>query len=353
MGRRIQMGVILLSGVVGAVACSSSSSTGSDAGTKPDGNGHDAATDHATDSPSMTDASDTGLEDVPVDTFVPPALTVILGGDGTGTVTSSPAGINCPGTCSHTFKDGQKVTLSATSVPSSEFTAWSGACVGTAPCVVTYEGATEVTVSFSIHPVTTWDPTWSLAGVTYSNGNLSVSAPTPETYATNVRTTVGKSGGAFYWEITATGGDATINGGGLGILESAMPNDANYIGDDPSGLSFGYGPPFSTEWFYDWTGVTVNGTPPANSAVAPGIVYMFALDMDAGNFWAGQDGTWYNGGDPATATSPAATGITGYVYPGITLYNFNTPPTTDAFTANFGETAFKYTVPTGFTAGFY
>jgi Divergent InlB B-repeat domain len=345
MIRRVSMGALLLSGLV---ACSSSSSTsGTDAGPK-DATGHDSTADHAADAPS----TDSGVTDVdaPVDTFVPPALTVILGGDGVGTVTSTPAGINCPGTCSHTFTTGEMVTLTATTVPSSVFTEWSGACSGVTSCVVTYTGSTDVTATFSLHPVTTWDPTWSLAGVTYSNGNLSVSAPTIETYSTNIRTTVGKSSGSYYWEITATGGDITDNGGGLGILESAMPNNLDYIGEEASGLSFGYGPS-NTEYYYTWAGVTVSEIPPSESTVAAGIVYMFALDMDNGNFWIGQGGTWYGGGDPSTGANPVATGINGYVYPGITLYNED--DTIDAFTANFGETALMYPVPTGFTAGFY
>src|SRR4051794_37630280 len=41
-------------------------------------------------------------------------VSVSLGGSGTGTVTSSPAGINCPGVCSHTFSSADTVTLTAT-----------------------------------------------------------------------------------------------------------------------------------------------------------------------------------------------------------------------------------------------
>jgi hypothetical protein len=37
--------------------------------------------------------------------------------------------------------------------------------------------------------------------------------------------------------------------------------------------------------------------------VKTGIVYNFALDLDGGRFWAGQNGTWYNGGNPATGTN--------------------------------------------------
>jgi hypothetical protein len=48
-------------------------------------------------------------------------------GNGRGTVTSSPKGINCPKTCSHEFAYGTAVTLKAKASPGSAFGGWSGA----------------------------------------------------------------------------------------------------------------------------------------------------------------------------------------------------------------------------------
>src|SRR5262249_4991527 len=67
----------------------------------------------------------------------PQTLTVTLAGTGSGTVTSSPAGISCPGTCSAAFGSGTSVTLTATAASGSTFAGWSGAgCSGTGPCTV-------------------------------------------------------------------------------------------------------------------------------------------------------------------------------------------------------------------------
>ncbi len=58
-----------------------------------------------------------------------PAITVDFLGTGAGTVTSSPAGINCAssgGTCVGTFTAGTPVVLTAT--PIGAFGGWSGAC---------------------------------------------------------------------------------------------------------------------------------------------------------------------------------------------------------------------------------
>jgi|GEM_PF-1571462 len=68
-------------------------------------------------------------------------------GAGSGTVTSTPAGINCGATCNGNFQDGTLVTLAATANSGSTFTGWSGSgCAGTSTCVV--NTAATVTASF-------------------------------------------------------------------------------------------------------------------------------------------------------------------------------------------------------------
>jgi len=55
-------------------------------------------------------------------------LTVNLLGSGGGTVTSSPPGINCPGTCQFAFNANQSVQLSQTPNQGSTFAGWGGNC---------------------------------------------------------------------------------------------------------------------------------------------------------------------------------------------------------------------------------
>ena len=77
-------------------------------------------------------------------------LTVAENGSGTGTVTSTPAGINCGPTCAATFNSGTKVTLTATPNTGFAFGQWSGACSGTAAtCTVSLAAATTVTATFN------------------------------------------------------------------------------------------------------------------------------------------------------------------------------------------------------------
>ena len=65
---------------------------------------------------------------------------------GSGTVTSNPAGINCPGTCSANFADGTNVSLTATPASGFTFSGFSGACTGTT-CQLTLSGGQSLSVT--------------------------------------------------------------------------------------------------------------------------------------------------------------------------------------------------------------
>jgi hypothetical protein len=88
----------------------------------------------------------------------PSQLTVTEPGSGSGTVTSSPPGINCTSTstqCAASFAAGQQITLTASPGPSSNFSGWSGTgCAGTAPCTLTLTGNPTVAATFTTIPVT-------------------------------------------------------------------------------------------------------------------------------------------------------------------------------------------------------
>jgi hypothetical protein len=78
------------------------------------------------------------------------ALTVTKDGTGRGTVTSSPAGIDCGSDCSESYDPGTVVTLAAAPAAGSTFTGWSGACTGTGACELTMDADRSVTASFSV-----------------------------------------------------------------------------------------------------------------------------------------------------------------------------------------------------------
>ena len=71
-------------------------------------------------------------------------LTVAVTGQ--GTVTSNPAGINCPSTCTASFSNGTSVTLTATPSSGFNFTGFSGACTGV-NCQVTLSNGQNASVT--------------------------------------------------------------------------------------------------------------------------------------------------------------------------------------------------------------
>lgn len=82
-------------------------------------------------------------------------LTVTKDGDGEGTITSTPVGIDCGPDCSFGFTHGTVVTLTATPETGSHFESWSSAgCSGSGTCEVALEGAETVTATFGLEDYT-------------------------------------------------------------------------------------------------------------------------------------------------------------------------------------------------------
>jgi len=67
---------------------------------------------------------------------------------GPGSVTSSPAGISCPGTCSASFASGTTVSLHETPASNWLFLEWDGACLGVGGCSVTMTANENVMATF-------------------------------------------------------------------------------------------------------------------------------------------------------------------------------------------------------------
>src|SRR5262245_31188325 len=88
-------------------------------------------------------------------TFIPQfTLTVVKAGTGSGTVTSSPAGLSCDNICiatSAAFDQGTSVTLTASTANDSNFTGWSlEGCSGTGTCTVSMIQARTVRATFTL-----------------------------------------------------------------------------------------------------------------------------------------------------------------------------------------------------------
>lgn len=105
----------------------------------------------------------------------PKQLTVTKDGTGSGTVSSSPAGIDCGATCAFEFNDGTSVTLTASAAEGSTFAGWGGACSGTeSTCTVTMSEARSVSATFNAATPPTPPSNEFTATLTRNTGNVLV-----------------------------------------------------------------------------------------------------------------------------------------------------------------------------------
>lgn len=81
-------------------------------------------------------------------TFRPETVTVTVIVTGSGSVSSAPPGIACPGECATSVPGGTTLQLSATPGADWTFTGWRGACSGSAACMLTPATDVEVTAAF-------------------------------------------------------------------------------------------------------------------------------------------------------------------------------------------------------------
>lgn len=106
-------------------------------------------------------------------------LSVGVNGSGNGSVSSAPAGISCPGTCSANYTHGTQVTLTPAPAADSNFTGWSGACSGTGSCVVNMDQSRNVTATFAIKTFTlTMTKSGNGIGTVTANPGNNVCSPT-------------------------------------------------------------------------------------------------------------------------------------------------------------------------------
>jgi len=115
-----------------------------------------------------------GGSDGGVDSSGDHVVMVTLAGDGTGTVTSDPAGLTCTsGTCVATFPAGASVTLHATPDAAGDpgFDGFTGACTTQADCTLTLQADAMVTATFR----KPWTVQFDL-GVTGGKGSTAIAA---------------------------------------------------------------------------------------------------------------------------------------------------------------------------------
>jgi hypothetical protein len=186
---------------------------------------------------------------------------------------------------------------------------------------------------------TTWNPSDKTANIALSGGNLTATQ-TASGANGGSRSVDRKTSGKLYWEGTFV--VATNISTGFGIGNSATVLNGGISATSVTAVIGRSG----TIFVGGSTAVT-------GSILANGTVVGIALDLDASRVWfrVGAAGNWnYSAtADPTTGAGGIAIPVGGasaaYALALIGAQN-------DQITANFGDSAFTGTVPSGFTAGF-
>jgi DNA-binding beta-propeller fold protein YncE len=146
-------------------------------------------------------------------------LSVVLEGGGSGTVTSSPTGIDCGTSCAASFTPWTTVSLAASAASGSQFSGWSANCPGTGSCNVTLTTSDEfVTATFN---TASSPPDFSIAS---ASASLTVPRGGQVTDVITIASQNGSFGSAIQLACTVSGSTPTAT---CALSPNSIPPGAN------------------------------------------------------------------------------------------------------------------------------
>ena len=170
-------------------------------------------------------------------------------------------------------------------------------------------------------------------GIALSGGNLIVTRDTDNIFR-SVRATIGQSSGKWTFRVIATsaaGGAGEYAVVGPANLSAPLNDGTAYPGGDANGAGY-----------FNFNGNILqnNVSSPFGVTWTTGDAILFAVDVDNGVL------TTYKNGSTTPSGGPVSLGISGALYPMLSLY------TASVLTFDAGETPFAW-VPTGYNNGWY
>ncbi|HZV82067.1 MAG TPA: DUF1566 domain-containing protein [Geobacteraceae bacterium] len=161
------------------------------------------------------------------------SISIAKSGSGSGTITSSPAGIDCGSTCSASSASGQVVTLTATADSGSTFAGWTGCDSSTGnQCTVIVTGTKSVTTTFDLIP--------TACGSAFG-GSFSTS-PTANLCATGTASAITSTSTSWNWTCSTGGTPALCSAGRPSSVSTTtiqLPQTGQTVCYDTSGATGG------------------------------------------------------------------------------------------------------------------
>lgn len=180
--------------------------------------------------------------------------------------------------------------------------------------------------SIAFKSATTFDAANTHVNLQLTNNSLTATKTTSDAYST-VLATVGLevSTANHYFEVR---------------IDSGADSPFMCFGLAPAGhpLATAVGNTATSYAYYQETGNKLTNTVLAAYGSSSTTGDIIGVAVKNGSMWVSKNGSWFNSGDPVTNANPMFTGLTGVLYPAISLYRTLAPA--HAATANFHKLSY-------------
>jgi hypothetical protein len=184
-------------------------------------------------------------------------------------------------------------------------------------------------------PIVFWNPSDKNAEISLSNNNLTATKTTSNSLKSVRANASIPHTGSMYFEVLAV--SVTVSTFALVGVGTGSASLASFVGNDANG--WGY---------YEDTGQKyTNNVASSYGSSWPTDGTVIGVAFKNGSVWFAKNNVWQNSGDPAANTGAAFTGITGTIYPMLSLYRGASSPV-HVMTGRFRVSDLSYSPPSGF-----
>src|SRR6266404_5684235 len=259
--------------------------------------------------------------------FTAQTAPIVLTIGGSGTVTSSPTGLNCvgPNSCRQPFPLGTTVTLSAAPASGQTFVGWGGVCSGSTPTCVIVANATE-NVSANFAPAVQMEPLQVTVGgagsVTSNPAGINCTSPgtCSQSYASGTAVTLSAtaaSGNIFVGWTGACSGSASTCTVTMNAPQSVGATFAAAVQNDSLQVTVGGSGTITSSP----AGINCSGSTGCNQTFANGTLVTLTAAPAAGNAFSGWSGACSGSATTCTVTMSTSTMNVGATFASVVVYD--------------------------------
>lgn len=184
----------------------------------------------------------------------------------------------------------------------------------------------------------TWNPSDKSSLITLSGSDLVATRTGATDAQAAVRATLSRpasDAGGYYFEVVITSASSSPFVA-VGVANSAQ-SMTNYIGSSADSWSY-----------YEETGQKITNASLTSYGASYTTGDVIGVLLKNGKLYFRKNGTWQNSADVAAETGAAFTGLTGDLYPAVSMFRSDSPA--HVLTGRFKASAFSGSIPSGASA---